>query len=180
MPIILASLVLAFALAALPSTEPCSPDESEQAQHIAYLKDQREKKRRRSRDQSLHCGSDLSDQDRKGKNKQTVLDNQNDENIDGLGFQIDSNTCMTSDTTFTTFSKNHSTQSPIYRSSAEIHFPLEEEYHSREHNQPKYLHLRRSSSLPSFSSTSSNTNSRNSSPTISPGNSPRPLCTPVI
>ncbi|KAK8849779.1 hypothetical protein IAR55_005115 [Kwoniella newhampshirensis] len=44
MPLILASLVFAAALAALPSTEP--PDEAEYERYLSYLRTQREKRRK--------------------------------------------------------------------------------------------------------------------------------------
>ncbi|WVQ66161.1 uncharacterized protein L199_004339 [Kwoniella botswanensis] len=156
MPIILASLVFAFALAALPSTEPLSPDEQEQAEHVAYLKAEREKRRRKIRqkeeeeDRRRSENRMLREEAEKRRTRGKDLDLEKDDRwirrkCDlGLGLHLPSD------------ESNGSSRGRL----------VSDIYPTNEH---KKTHLRRSSSVPSLSSTSSvSSSSRDSSPGSSP------------
>ncbi|WVW87045.1 hypothetical protein I302_109101 [Kwoniella bestiolae CBS 10118] len=171
MPIILASLVFAFALAALPSTEPLSPDEKEQAEYVAYLKEQREKRRRKVRhahDEEERKSSEKIVRDHKTIEGWNLIQSEEDEGddgrrrrkctnrsrrgIDGLGldlpYEMDTNAASSRERTFHRLvSDSHRTIAPS------------PSYHK--------THLRRSSSVPSLSSSSAGS-SRASSPGTSP------------
>ncbi|WWC73816.1 uncharacterized protein I206_107788 [Kwoniella pini CBS 10737] len=161
MPIILASLVFAITLAALPSTEP-QPDANEEAQYIADLKAERERskrgttKRGRDRFQSRELFNSTT---HTNSNQESIFferqERKRTENSDmGLGLGLDL------DTSSQTISRSRPTRPRIIS-----------DIYSIPNNQ--FRHLRRSSSVPSLSTCSST----ETSPTNSPGNSPRPCST---
>ncbi|OCF73321.1 hypothetical protein I204_06552 [Kwoniella mangroviensis CBS 8886] len=154
MPIILASLVFAFALAALPSTEPFSPDEQEQAEYVAYLSDKREKRRRRIMQkeevEERRSNKVTLDVDERRRTRGEELNLENDDRRTrkkcdlGLGLNL-----------------------PFDESNGSSRGRLISDICPT--NEYKKTHLRRSSSVPSLSSTSSaSSSSRDSSPGSSP------------
>ncbi|KAK6908573.1 hypothetical protein I203_102575 [Kwoniella mangroviensis CBS 8507] len=155
MPIILASLVFAFALAALPSTEPLSPDEQEQAEYVAHLKDEREKRRWKIRQKETdnfrrRLDKIPNDSDERRRMRGENINLKNDDRrsrrkyVSGLGLNLPFEQ-------FNGLSRGRLI-SDIYPAT---------DY--------KKTHLRRSSSVPSLSSTSSaSSSSRDSSPGSSP------------
>ncbi|WWC95711.1 hypothetical protein V866_002577 [Kwoniella sp. B9012] len=179
MPIILASLVFAFALAALPSTEPLSPDEQEQAEYVAYLRDEREKRRRKIRQKEtddFRRRSDKipNDSDERRRMRGVDINLENDDRRSrskydsGLGLNLpfeevgpthldDCQECLTNGNDLLSNQSNVSSRGRL----------VSDIYPTTNY---KRTHLRRSSSVPSFSSTSSVSSSSRDS---SPGNSPK-------
>ncbi|WVF68372.1 hypothetical protein IAT40_003137 [Kwoniella sp. CBS 6097] len=204
MPIILASLVFAVALAALPSTEP--PDDEEQRAYVAYIAAQREKKRLRQqlRLAEAEAEDERNEEERRrsakiGYRRKMNGINLTKENVEKHGIADDDRQVQCSRHIVPSFglrlglgldserAGRPSTRSsqPQTRSRVVSEFlpsppPSTLMASSRPTN--SHGHLRRSSSVPSFGrqGISSGSTSRSSSAASSPESSPRLCSTPLL